>query len=126
MIKVFADDLQDVIRAAYPGKSRPGHGAQFIADNGALIESYFQAHFLCRFNAGKAALLKWVSGKPENEVYWLKFALQTPERWRELVIKAPFFTEIFPAQSNVIQLLHGPDKRFARLTKNDDEVQFDF
>lgn len=126
LIKVFTDDLQDVIRAAYPGEIRPAQGAQFISDNSALIGSYFQQHLSCRFNAGDAASLQWISGTPENEVYWLKFTLQVPKKWRELSIKAPFFTEVFPAQSNIIQLLHGSEKRFARLTKSEDEALFHF
>lgn len=125
LIKVFTDDLQDVIRAAYPKEYQPADLAPFCISNQHWIESYFQSKLGCEIN-GRPTELVFASCNRENEVYWLKFTIKTPKRWQTIKVTASFFMEIFSTQSNVIQLLNEEKKRFARLTKNSEEVTFEF
>jgi hypothetical protein len=125
LIKVFADDLESVLRAAYGEDCRRVAEEEFCRANGKLIETYFSEYFSCVIDGQKAGLT-YQDARKETDVYWLNFSLKVPSTWKKINIRAPFFTEIFSAQSNIIHLLHGDDKRFARLIKENDSVQFEW
>lgn len=125
IFKVFIDDLESAIRAAAGSGFQPGRIDELIERNQPAVEKYFQQHFRCEVN-GRPVALELQSGIRENDVFRLTFALQVPATWKEVRIKAPFFTEIYSEQSNIIQLLHGGEKRFARLSKGADEAVFTF
>lgn len=125
LLKVFTDDLESVLRAAYEDQYQLSKPEFFCQANKDLIETYFQTHFACQINTASSKLT-FVSATLENEIYWLKFTLDVPIEWDTVKINAPFFTEIFSTQSNIIHVLHGGEKRFARLTKGSAEVVFEF
>lgn len=116
LIKVFADDLESVLRAAYGDQCRRSPVGTFCTANSELINAYFLENFSCIIN-DQAIEITYLHATQENDVYWLKFSLQVPVQWSTVAIEAPFFMEIFSTQSNIIQLLHGAEKRFGRLTK---------
>lgn len=124
-VKVFEDDLRDAVRAAYPDEYRPGAIADFCTTHRAQVARYFRRHLRCEINGAPAAL-SLRSGLLEQDVYLLQFTLPCPGRWKSTRIQADFFMELFPAQSNVIHLLHGQEKRFARLTRQQATITFNW
>ncbi|MEZ4993988.1 MAG: DUF6702 family protein [Saprospiraceae bacterium] len=125
LVKVFASDLESVLRAAYGEQFRREAGEDFPRANSRLIEAYFREHLVCMID-GKIAGLQYSDAQRENDVFWLNFALQVPVRWKKMSVQASFFMEIFSTQSNIIHLIHSGEKRFARLTKAEDTVGFEW
>lgn len=125
LVKVFTDDLRDVIRSGYPEQYAPAAEDLFCSLNRTSIQQYFQDKLQINVN-GHPARLSLLEGQRENEVYWLSFRLEGPERWREVAVTASFFMEIFSTQSNIIQLINGDEKRFARLTRTARLAEFSF
>lgn len=125
LIKVFSNDLEDVIRAAYPKQYLAAQPATFCTANKVAIGQYFQSKLRFDVN-GTDRELSFLRGEWENEVYWLHFKLRVPEAWRSLSVRASHFMEIFSTQSNVIQVKYLAERRFARLTRESDTVEFEF
>lgn len=114
-VKVFADDLQDALRNASPNY-RPGEVRQLMDLNRAIIQQYFSRHLLLYVNESSVPL-RLISGKVENDAFWLLFKGEGPEHWRTLKLTADFFMELFPTQTNVLKVEYGSIKKFARLNK---------
>lgn len=125
LVKVFKDDLQDVIRAAYPEHYEPTGNDVFCENNKLLIERYFREKLNLQIN-GDPAGLDFLEGTQENDVYWLKFQIEGSRKWQDISIHASFFMEIFSTQSNIIQVINGQERRFARLTRNSQTADFNF
>lgn len=125
LVKVFTDDLQDVIRASYPEQFLRAVPEIFCKLNHKAIERYFRSKLKCRINGGEVTL-RFERSTWENEVFWLSFTTKTPKTWDAISVEAAFFTEIFPTQSNIIQITHAGEKRFARLTRENKKADFTF
>ena len=125
LVKVFANDLQDAVRASFPKDFVPTDTDAFCSANKASIEAYFLEKLHVLIN-GQETTLKFLNGTRENDVFWLKFTLKAPENWADITIRASFFMELFSSQSNIIQVTHASKKRFARLTKSEPNIVLDF
>jgi hypothetical protein len=62
----------------------------------------------------------------EGEVYWIALEAACVPSWKILDIHADFLMELFPDQSNIVQVVHGSEKRFARTTRAERQVRFEF
>lgn len=123
-IKVFQDDLQDALRQTEDLK-KIEHQANFCSIHEKAIEQYFQNHIKCRINQ-QAVDIHLKRGEATNEVYQFYFDMSCPQTWTSMDIQANFLMELFPAQSNIIQLNNGDNKRFGRLTNQLEKLHFDF
>lgn len=123
LIKIFQDDLQDALRHAFGLKIEKE--IDFCVQHRQEIEQYFQRHLKGTINEKKMTL-NFEKGEKQNNVYLLNFEIECPETWKSLAIKADFFMELFPAQSNILQVENGLEKRFGRLKKEEEEIRFDF
>lgn len=123
-IKVFADDLQDVLRNYEEKPLVLGDETTLIA-NRQLIEAYFNEHLKFILNNQRKSLI-FMDGTKENDVYFLSFKMITPEDWQTLSIKGDFFMEVFPDQSNVFTVYQAEKKQFCRTTKSSTEYTFTF
>lgn len=124
-IKVFSDDLRDVIRGysdEYVGKGLE----EFVSANQLIIDSYFSEYFKLAIN-GQSVKLKLTRAMNENDAYFLYFSFESPTEWKQVKVKGSFFTELFPDQSNVVTIKKNGKKYFARLTKSNPtyEITFD-
>ncbi len=115
-VKVFTDDLQDALRNAFPDEFRPVTTDAFCERLGEQAGRYFARHFTCTIN-GEERPMTLQRCELQNDVYLLQFELACPADWRELRVKADFFMELFPSQTNVLSILHGEEKGYFRLTK---------
>lgn len=115
-IKVFKDDLQNALQNAFPAqKEQFVLTSNFCEAQKIPIEQYFSENFKLKIN-DKTCSLKLKKGEDFSDAYWLHFQTKSPEIWKTLHIKAPFFMELFPNQSNILTIRYGKKKRFERLT----------
>lgn len=123
-IKVFADDLQDVLRN-YQEKSLIISDESALMANKQLIEAYFNEHLMISQNELPLSL-KFISGSKENDAFFLSFQMNSSEVWRTLSIKGDFFMEVFPDQSNVFTVHQAGKKYFCRTTRSSTDHRFIF
>lgn len=124
-LKVFTDDLKDVLRN-FSEEYVLQSPEDFAAQNSLVIGDYFRSNLKIAMN-GKVQTLKFVGAKEESDAHFLKFSLpKNQEEWTELQIEGTFFTELFPEQSNVVNLQVNEKRLFARLTKANPKHTFTF
>lgn len=123
-IKVFSDDLQSAIRNA-SADFQIGPLSNLFEKNEALIKAYFRQHTNIIINGQLTTptLSKW---DQQNDVHLLTFELSCPTQWQEVEFKANFFMELFPTQSNVVSIMNGEHRQFARLNKQKSNCQAKF
>ncbi|HHH49655.1 MAG TPA: hypothetical protein ENK52_01605 [Saprospiraceae bacterium] len=114
-LKVFTNDLQDAIHNFAPDEYQPTDTKQFFPVHQKLIEQYFAQHLICQFNAQKIPLSN-CTYELRNDVFLINFILETPRAWKKVNIKADYFMELFPSQSNIIHIENGNEKRFGKMT----------
>lgn len=123
-VKVFCDDLQSAVRATFPSRYRPAlKGGEWIAHNRDAVSAYFRQKL--EFSLRNTLLkYKMVAFSMENDLYILDFTLQCPDNWQTLQLRADFFIELFPAQSNIIRWENGKgEPSFARTSRNSSTIQ---
>ena len=101
-IKVFSDDLQNALKNEFNWKELPDLSVACEVHSTAL-QQYFQKH-----------LTIWINKEPvypqlqtcdnNSEVYILKYTFSTPNKWQTLDLQADFLMELYPTQSNVLQV----------------------
>ena len=123
-IKVFSDDLQSAIRNASQD-FQPGPLSDLFEKNEALIKAYFTQHTSIVINeeASVPVLFKW---EQQNDIHLLSFRLSCSTQWQALDFQANFFMELFPTQSNVVSIINGEQRQFARLSKQESSCQAKF
>lgn len=123
-IKVFSDDLQSAVRNS-SADFQAGPLSNLFEKNEALIRAYFRQHTHITINGQLIAptLSKW---EQQNDVHLLTFELSCPTQWQEVEFKANFFMELFPTQSNVVSIMNGERRQFARLNKQKSNCQAKF
>ena len=116
-VKVFTNDLQDVIRN-YSAKYVPKSEDEFVAANRQLIEDYFQKNLLIKINEQRIQI-QLKKAVQESDAHFLHFSVRTDLEWNNLEVTGAFFTELFPTQSNIFTLVHKEKKYFGRMTKSE-------
>ena len=124
-IKVFTDDLQNAIRNYSKQDYIPSQTENFIEKNIEKLEAYFQKHLICRVNQ-QPSPPRITKHRLENEVYVISFKLHCPSNWQTLSVKADYFMELFPSQTNVIQLDNGPEKTIRKIQQKQSLSKLDF
>ena len=120
-IKVFSDDLEDCLKNFDPNYTLIKDSSR----NQEKLENYFQQRLLLAIN-GESVIFSFSGASVENDAHFLVFSFQYPKSISTVKVKADFFMELFPTQSNVINLKNGQEQLFLRLTKGKSEGQVDF
>ena len=120
LIKVFSDDLMNALINA--GSKKLTTEEEMCTGFQAAIETYFNEHFVLTVNDTVAGL-KILDCTPITDSHWLEFSAEAPASWEQLKIKADFFMELFPTQSNMITLILNEKRSFYRTTKG--RAEFD-
>ncbi len=108
-VKVFQDDFRDALRNAF------GYQKVINELNEEHVASYLKKHLKFTINAEEQAT-HFQDIESINEIYLITFKMHTPEDWETLEVDADFLMELFPAQSNVIQVRYGEESRVFRVT----------
>ena len=117
-IKVFEDDLANALYTAYESY----RSFQFDAGDEqsvALAIDYFSQHLTFSITPNHT-LESWALDEvvQTNDIVHLTLQGEGPVVWPRLSVKADFFMELFPAQSNVVQIKYGDFQHYFRLTKS--------
>lgn len=130
VIKVFTNDFEDVLYNHSDKPDRPGKRLQLskadVCDsNKEIINNYFEEHLQMSVN-GKSAEFQFKSCEINDDSIWLTFSMSCMANWNNFMIKADYLMELFPTQTNVVNLKEGGEKRFLKLTVDEKEGRIDF
>lgn len=123
-IKVFTDDFQSALRNEF-SDYQPVLEEILCEEKSHHIKPYFDKHFNININKQKQELT-FLNCQKEGEVYWLKFELEVPKKWETLKVEADFLMELFPTQSNILNVEYQGEKRFGRMTKGNSSCETSF
>jgi hypothetical protein len=124
-VRVFADDLQSCVRSSFPDQYVADHAETWPGKNREAVLRYFRQHLWCS-TGGKKGALRLKSIRLEGEVYWLSLEAECAAKWATCEVYADFFMEIFPLQSNMLQLSRGAETRYGRTTADSRSASFTF
>ena len=124
-IRVFQDDFHDALRNEFkqvPAISQNSQNEETLQ----LVASYFQKHFAVWINGEpKEGQLK--SFEPINDIYQIVFELDAPpKQWQSFEMKADFLMEIYPQQTNMVQLKYATQPHHFRLTKKRQQLKIEW
>ena len=119
-IKVFSDDLEDCLKNFDPNFT----SFEDADKNQEIVEKYFQQGLVLKINHEMVAL-SFSAASIENDAHFLVFHFQYTKSISMVQVRADFFMELFPTQSNVINLKHDGEQLFLRLTKDKSEEEVD-
>ena len=100
--KVFSDDLQSALRN-YSSSYKHSPIDLVASSNAEIIPKYFNERLLVHLD-GVRVLFKYNGYEQESDAHFLSFEGTFQSEPKEITIKADYFMELFPDQSNVIKL----------------------
>lgn len=121
-VKVFIDDLQDVIYNKTGNRKSYRGGCQ---SNDTELEAYFKHHIQLTVNSESMDIVLSDCERLEDAL-WLNFSFKSEYDWTELNISADYFMELFPTQSNIVSITNAADRQFSRLNKGNHKAEFTF
>lgn len=128
-IKVFSDDLQSVLQNELGFEEVPSISAlcTFAADP---LETYFNTQLEIKVNQ-QVVDLNLVNCEEINDIHLLTFKTNQENDWKTCSINAPFFMELFPLQSNIINLKYTAldattIQKMGRVSKGNGVLEFKF
>lgn len=128
-IKIFSDDLQTAL-ANHFNEQEISTIENLGIKNLPQIKSYLKKHLIpnkVNNNHRWAMDLEKLTADYQESIYLLtavyKDNLPQPDKAQMLEIQADYLMEVFPTQSNVIDISYGEQRIFFRLTKNKSREQ---
>ncbi|MGA1543565.1 MAG: DUF6702 family protein [Saprospiraceae bacterium] len=128
-IKIFSDDLQTAL-ANHFNEQEISTIENLGIKNLPQIKSYLKKHLIpnkVNNNHRWAMDLEELTADYQESIYLLtavyKDNLPQPDKAQMLEIQADYLMEVFPTQSNVIDISYGEQRIFFRLTKNKSREQ---
>ncbi len=130
VIKVFTNDFEDALYNHSDQPDRPGKRLQIskadVCDsNKEIIDSYFEKHLKIHVN-GTPMAYRFESCEINDDSIWLSFSMKCMTDWNDFSIRADYLMELFPTQTNVVNLSERGEKRFLKLTIDKKEGRVDF
>ena len=127
-VKVFSDDLQAILQNEI-GYQKIGAIKELCETQPKNLQQYFQRTLQVAINELPIDFVL-TNCEQINDVHLLQFeASDCPAIWTQAVIKANFFMELFPTQSNVVQLNYQhkeTDIQFGRMTLQTPSLLFEY
>jgi len=113
-VKVFTSDLEDAIFNF--SQQRIDLSGGNCKPNAALINDYFEAHLGIKISD---EFIKYsLASCEENDLsIWLNFNFISNANWKTVEVKADYLMELFPTQSNIVNIKYEGVIRMFRLTK---------
>ncbi len=120
-VKVFIDDLEDALHNLTKERREIGN-CDALKD---AITTYFSRYLKVHVN--KIGFdYSWKGCEVKEDSIWLYFTGINVDSMHELRVKADYLMELFPTQTNVIQIIQGESKRFMKLTIDAPEATITF
>ncbi len=124
VIKVFTNDFEDALYN-HSDKRLQLSNADACDLNNAVISSYFEKHLQIQVN-GKETVYRFAGCEINDDSIWLTFSMTCMANWNDFSIKADYLMELFPTQTNIVNLHESGEKRFLKLTLDEKEGRIDF
>ena len=126
-IKVFSDDLQSVLQNELGYENIPSI-SQLCETVNEPIASYFKKQLKIKLNQAPIDF-QLFDCEQINDIHLITFKTNKLSDWQECSIEASFFMELFPLQSNIVNLKYiplttEPTQKMGRLTKGNTMIEF--
>lgn len=121
-IKVFSNDLQNAVSEHYHTDKLIDQ-SQLCTESLEQVTGYLSQHVQVQLD-GVPVTLKIRDCRIEGDSHWFTFQISA-KPWKEIVLSADFFMELFPTQTHVVNLSFGGKRQFARLTKDKKSCRFE-
>lgn len=129
-VKVFSDDLQNALKSKLQLTYLPDL-LTLCSDSTNSLQTYFNQHLQLEINDQKVTSTL-SDCQMVNDVHLLQFQIDSPVKWEKLKVTANFLMELFPTQSNVLQVQYEKNKStkaasyFGRMTIGKETLVLDF
>jgi len=129
-VKVFSDDLQNALKNEYQLDYLPKIST-ICNDADHNLNRYFDKHLQVWVNDQQLPF-QLVDCTVVNDVHLLHFTFDASSKWQTVKVKANFFMELFPAQTNVLQVSYEGIKsstsipQFGRMTLGQETLELSF
>jgi len=121
-VKVFSDDLNDALYNLT--KERDNFGADCTKSKKSIMR-YFSRYLKININ-GQPQNLRWAGCEINDDATWIRFLAANSGKFKKIEVKADYLMELFPTQTNVVNIQSGDKKRFLKLTIDQKEGSVDF
>ncbi len=121
-VKVFSDDLEDAFYNLTRNRVKMGsdcHGHKEV------ITKYFSRYLKISVN-GNSMKYELKSCEINDDSIWLSFTGENFGTIQKVSVKADYLMELFPSQTNVINITSGESRRFMKLTIDEREATVTF
>jgi hypothetical protein len=122
--KMFAEDMQDVLRQNYK-TGVDFDNNKLEAQNNKLINDYIVKHLALSID-GKAALLKYVGFEKENESIFCYFEVDNIPPPTKVVITNSILQDFKPEQINIIHVIVNGNRKSTKLDFPEKQASFTF
>jgi len=130
-LKIFSDDLQNDIKHKFSLGELPKKSTLCEFEKNEWIQQYFAQHLMFWVD-DRLLPLQLSDCRIINDVHLISFFIHSPTFWKTLRIKADYLMELYPTQSNVLQLyytkktIQTPHSYFGRMTNGKEYLEFSF
>lgn len=122
MIKLFVDDFEKAIEENYTQKLNLGKEKE-IDDNNGLIKKYLKTHFEISIK-DKDQELNYLGKETDRDYIWLYIEIPKVKSINDISIKNTLLTDVFPDQTNLINL--ETDSGIKSITLHKDFANYSF
>ena len=125
-IKVFSDDLHNALKNEFDWKELPTISVA-CGIHSAALQQYFENHLTIWIN-NEPVSLELQTCENNSEVYILNYTFSPPSKWQTLTLQADFLMELYPTQSNVLQVQYKANNvqefqsYFGRMVKGKEKI----
>jgi len=112
-VKVFSDDLRDALKNYQSTEYKPADLQNFFSLNQSLADDYFSKHFQLQVEDEPIAI-KVKEFSIEGDAHFINFSCVLPQNIKNITVKADFFMELFPTQTNVLKVKNGAQTQYLK------------
>lgn len=118
-IKIFHEDMEKALQGLRPTiKSFGLKTDRELPETNNLIEIYFQKSLQIKIN-NKNCAFKFIGKEYEaGEVLWCYFTVDNKKSFKTIEITNTIFTELYPKQNNIIQIVQAKTRKNLLLNKD--------
>ena len=118
-VKIFYDDMERALREQHANIKDFGLNTKNEnAQTDVFINDYFQKSIALKIN-NKVCKLKFIGKEyDKGEVLWCYFTIDNKKAFKTVEVRSTVFTEIYPKQNNIIQIIQQKTRKNLLLNKD--------
>jgi hypothetical protein len=121
-VKVFSNDLEDALFNFSSQRIKVSSNCSEVKE---VVVSYFSKYLKIWVNEKEQKFL-WDGCQVNDDSTWITFITRPTKSFKEVKIKADYLIELFPTQTNVVNISSDGEKRFLKLNGSHREADISF